>query len=80
MLHEQRFVPKWKSPNQVWGPPGLVKIDTRVYRSDKQMGPEVNHLPPSSSKSMHVTIHPTLCLPGAHRDILYLLQLHNLFM
>jgi hypothetical protein len=33
------------------------------------------HLAP---RSMHITVCTTLCLPGAHRDILFLLPLHSL--
>jgi hypothetical protein len=38
------------SQKQVWGPPGLVKMDTRAFPSDKQMRPEADHLPPPSTQ------------------------------
>jgi hypothetical protein len=52
----------WKSLNQV--SPGLIKMDTRAFPSNKQMGPEADHLSPSSTQGHLVP---------------YLLPLHNLF-
>jgi len=50
LCRSKRFVPTWKSPNQVWVPPGLVKMDTRAFPSDKRMEPEVDYFPPSSTQ------------------------------